>query len=259
MSPGASGGAGAGGAGAPALAVEGVSHRFGARAALDDVSLAVPQGQFVALLGPNGAGKTTLFAVVTRLYASQAGRVALFGHDLDREPSRALARLGVVFQARTLDTDLTVRQNLLYHAALHGIARKAAEARIAALLDRVGLMDRRDDKIRTLSGGQSRRIEIARALIHGPDLLLLDEPTVGLDLDSRSDIVAIVRALVREEGLSVLWATHIFDEIQPQDRIVVLHGGRIVARGLAGALSEPSGSLETAFRQMTASGPRRVA
>ncbi|WP_407519960.1 ABC transporter ATP-binding protein [Methylobacterium oryzisoli] len=241
----------------PALQVERVSHRFGSRAALDDVSLAVPRGQFVALLGPNGAGKTTLFSVVTRLYANQDGTVAIFGHALSREPSRALARLGVVFQARTLDTDLTVRQNLLYHAALHGIARRAADARIAALLGRVGLLERRDDKIRTLSGGQSRRIEIARALIHAPDLLLLDEPTVGLDLEARADIVAIVRALVREEGLSVLWATHIFDEVEPQDRVVVLHKGRVVARGLAGALSEPSGSLEASFRQITAEAGRR--
>ena len=158
----------------------------------------------------------------------------------------------MVFQARTLDTDLTVEQNLLYHAALHGIARTAAKSRIAGLLERVGLTDRRADKVRTLSGGQSRRIEIARSLVHHPSLLLLDEPTVGLDLESRADIVAIVRALVREEGLSVLWATHIFDEIEPEDRVVVLHRGRIVARGLAGTLSEPSGSLETAFRQMTA-------
>ena len=124
----------------------------------------------------------------------------------------------MVFQARTLDTDLTVEQNLLYHASLHGIARKAAKARIAVLLDRVGLSDRRDDKVRTLSGGQSRRIEIARSLVHEPRLLLLDEPTVGLDLESRADIVAIVRALVREEGLSVLWATHIFEEIDGERR-----------------------------------------
>ena len=184
----------------PALQVERVSHRFGSRAALDEVSLAVPRGQFVALLGPNGAGKTTLFSVVTRLYANQHGTVAIFGHDLAREPSRALARLGVVFQARTLDTDLTVRQNLLYHAALHGIARRAAEARIAALLGRVGLLDRRDDKIRTLSGGQSRRIEIARALIHAPDLLLLDEPTVGLDLEARADIVRIYEGFLNGES-----------------------------------------------------------
>ncbi|CAA2144626.1 MULTISPECIES: ABC transporter ATP-binding protein [Methylobacterium] len=242
-----------------ALDVAGVSHRFGARAALSDVSIRVERGRFMALLGPNGAGKTTLFSVITRLYASQDGRVSIFGHGLDREPSRALARLGVVFQARTLDTDLTVEQNLLYHASLHGIARRAAKARIAALLARVGLSDRRDDKVRTLSGGQSRRIEIARSLVHEPKLLLLDEPTVGLDLESRADIVAIVRALVREEGLSVLWATHIFEEIDGADDAVVLHKGRIVARGTADSIAQGDETLEAAFRRLVAEPPRQAA
>ncbi|WP_311275163.1 ABC transporter ATP-binding protein [Methylobacterium sp. WCS2018Hpa-22] len=242
-----------------ALDVAGVSHRFGARAALSDVSIRVERGRFMALLGPNGAGKTTLFSVITRLYANQDGRVSIFGHGLDREPSRALARLGVVFQARTLDTDLTVEQNLLYHASLHGIARRAAKARIAALLARVGLSDRRDDKVRTLSGGQSRRIEIARSLVHEPKLLLLDEPTVGLDLESRADIVAIVRALVREEGLSVLWATHIFEEIDGTDDAVVLHKGRIVARGTAASIAEGDETLEAAFRRLVAEPPRQAA
>ena len=242
-----------------ALDVAGVSHRFGARAALSDVSIRVERGRFMALLGPNGAGKTTLFSVITRLYANQDGRVSIFGHGLDREPSRALARLGVVFQARTLDTDLTVEQNLLYHASLHGIARRAAKARIAALLARVGLSDRRDDKVRTLSGGQSRRIEIARSLVHEPKLLLLDEPTVGLDLESRADIVAIVRALVREEGLSVLWATHIFEEIDGADDAVVLHKGRIVARGTAASIAEGDETLEAAFRRLVAEPPRQAA
>jgi ABC-2 type transport system ATP-binding protein len=243
---------------APALSVAHVGHRFGARAALADVSLSVERGRFTALLGPNGAGKTTLFSVITRLYNNQEGRVAIFGHGLDREPSRALARLGVVFQARTLDTDLTVEQNLAYHASLHGIGRAAARDRIGTLLDRVGLSDRRADKVRTLSGGQSRRIEIARSLIHRPSLLLLDEPTVGLDLESRADIVAIVRALVREEGLSVLWATHIFEEIAPEDDAVVLHKGQIVARGKAGSIGQGAESLEDAFRRLV-SEPGRAA
>ncbi|WP_232631212.1 ABC transporter ATP-binding protein [Methylobacterium sp. Leaf118] len=233
-----------------ALEIAGVSHRFGQRAALSDVSITVERGRFTALLGPNGAGKTTLFSVITRLYNNQEGRVSILGHPLDREPSRALAGLGVVFQARTLDTDLTVAQNLHYHASLHGIGRKAARARIEVLLARVGLSERRDDKIRTLSGGQSRRIEIARSLIHAPRLLLLDEPTVGLDLESRADIVGIVRALVREESLSVLWATHIFEEISSDDDAVVLHRGRIVARGKAGEIGAPGETLEAAFRRL---------
>lgn len=243
----------------PALDVAAVSHRFGQRAALSDVSLKVERGSFTALLGPNGAGKTTLFSVITRLYNNQQGRVSILGHPLDREPSRALARLGVVFQARTLDTDLTVAQNLSYHASLHGIAGRAARARIDELLERVGLADRRDDKIRTLSGGQSRRIEIARSLMHEPRLLLLDEPTVGLDLESRADIVGIVRALVREEGLSVLWATHIFEEVAPQDDIVVLHKGRVVARGRAGSIGTEGESLEATFRRLVAEPARNEA
>ena len=242
-----------------ALEVANVSHRFGSRAALSDVSLSVVRGRFTALLGPNGAGKTTLFSVITRLYANQDGRVSILGHALDREPSRALARLGVVFQARTLDTDLTVAQNLLYHASLHGMTRRAAKERIQTLLTRVGLLDRRDDKVRTLSGGQSRRIEIARSLIHGPRLLLLDEPTVGLDLESRADIVAIVRALVREEGLSVLWATHIFEEIGAGDAAIFLHKGRVVARGTAGSIAQGTESLEAAFRRLVAEPAKQAA
>lgn len=235
----------------PALAVDEVSHRFGRRPALDHVSLTVPQGRFVALLGPNGAGKTTLFSLVTRLYATRAGAVRIFGHDVARSPSAALSALGVVFQSRTLDLDLSVRQNLIYHAALHGLAGPVVTARIDELLALVGLQERASDKVRTLSGGQSRRVEIARALLHRPRLLLLDEATVGLDLASRRAIVALVRALVRETGLAVLWATHIFDEIEPDDAVYVLHRGRIVAAGDAQVLAAGAPSLEAAFRTLT--------
>lgn len=237
----------------PALAINGIGHSFGRRVALADVSLTVPQGGFVALLGPNGAGKTTLFALATRLYTTRQGSIAIFGHDLSHAPSAALGELGVVFQSRTLDLDLTVRQNLAYHAALHGLAGAAVRARIADLMEMVGLKDRLDEKVRTLSGGQARRVEIARALLHRPRLLLLDEPTVGLDLASRAAIVDIVRGLVRHEGLAVLWATHIFDEVEGEDAVYVLNRGRIIAQGraseIAGARAAPS--LEAAFRAMT--------
>jgi len=236
--------------GAPALEVAAVSHSFGRRKALDEVSLTVPQGRFVALLGPNGAGKTTLFSLVTRLYATRAGAVRIFGHDVARAPSAALSELGVVFQSRTLDLDLSVRQNLAYHAALHGLAGAEANRRIAELLAMVGLSERAGDKVRELSGGQSRRVEIARALVHRPRLLLLDEATVGLDLAARRSIVALVRALVREAGLAVLWATHIFDEIEADDDVFVLHRGRIIAAGAAAAIAG-QGSLEAAFRALT--------
>jgi ABC-2 type transport system ATP-binding protein len=235
-----------------ALSVETVSHRFGARQALADVSLEVARGRFVALVGPNGAGKTTLFSIVTRLYGNRSGRALVFGHDLNREPSQALAALGVVFQNRTLDGDLTLRQNLAYHAALHGISRRLARPRIEDVTARVGLRDRLDDKARHLSGGQSRRVEIARALIHGPRLLLLDEATVGLDVESRAAILALVRGLVRDEGLSVLWATHIFDEIEPDDDVYVLHRGSVVAHGRARELQAGKGSLAAAVRALTA-------
>jgi ABC-2 type transport system ATP-binding protein len=239
---------------APALEVEHVAHRFGSRQALADVSLMVPQGRFVALLGPNGAGKTTLFSVVTRLHASRTGTVRIFGHDLERASSLALAELGVVFQSRTLDQDLSVHQNLAYHAALHGLAGPEVRARIAGLLAQAGLGDRIDEKVRTLSGGQARRVEIARALIHRPRLLLLDEPTVGLDRASRSAIMAIVRKLVAE-GLSVLWATHIFDEIDPDDDVYVLHRGNVVAEGDTRSVIAATGShsLDEAYRVLTAS------
>jgi ABC-2 type transport system ATP-binding protein len=235
-----------------ALSIRGVGHRFGTRQALEGISFDVPPGAFVALLGPNGAGKTTLFSIITRLYQTRTGQVSVFGHDMHREPSRALSRLGVVFQTRTLDADLTVRQNLLYHSSLHGIPRREAAPRIASLLERVDLLDRIDDKVRTLSGGQSRRVEIARSLVHAPDLLLLDEPTVGLDLKSRSEIVSVIRALVRDEGLAALWATHIFDEVEPEDPVVILHRGRIIAQGRAREIAGEKGRLDTAFRALTA-------
>lgn len=244
----------------PALEARQVGHRFGARQALLDVSVTVPQGRFVALLGPNGAGKTTFFSIVTRLFHNRQGSVRIFGHDLRRASSLALAELGVVFQSRTLDQDLSLRQNLAYHAALHGLAGREARARIATVLARAGLAERIDNKVRTLSGGEARRVEIARALVHKPRLLLLDEPTVGLDLDSRTGILAAVRALVAEEGLSVLWATHLFDEIEPQDDLYLLHRGRIVAEGAVMGVIAASGSrsLEGAFRSFTATPDREA-
>jgi ABC-2 type transport system ATP-binding protein len=215
----------------PALAVHGVTHAFGARKALDDVSLDVPAGSFTALLGPNGAGKTTLFSLITRLYDNRSGGIHVLGYDVRRQPAAALSRLGVVFQARTLDLELTVLENLVYHATLHGMGFGAGRRRALELLEGAGLADRAKDKVRNLSGGQMRRVEIVRALMHRPRLLLLDEPTVGLDIASRAALVAQVRELVASAGIGVLWATHIIEEIGPGDRIVVLHRGRVRARG----------------------------
>jgi ABC-2 type transport system ATP-binding protein len=238
----------------PALAVNGLSHSFGPRKVLDDVAFEVRPGEFTVLLGPNGAGKTTLFSLVTRLYDHRSGSIRIFGRELKTDPSAALARMGVVFQQPTLDLDLSVEQNLSYHAALHGLSRRDGAARIARTLDRIGLADRRREKARRLSGGQRRRVEIGRALLHGPDLLLLDEPTVGLDVPSRQFLIDHVRTLCRGEGLAALWATHLLDEVDEAARIVVLHRGRIVARGTADDVRAQAGGapdLRAAFDVLT--------
>jgi ABC-2 type transport system ATP-binding protein len=215
-----------------ALEVAGVGYSFGARRALDGVSFAVEPGSFTALLGPNGAGKSTLFALATRLFDCREGRIAINGHDLKRQPGQALASLGVAFQQPSLDLDLTVLQNLRFASALHGLGGKAAEARIGQALERLELTGRAHDKARILNGGHRRRVEIARALMHGPALLLLDEPTVGLDVPSRRLLIAQVHALCREDNIAVLWATHLIDEIDPDsDQVVLLHKGKVRAQG----------------------------
>jgi ABC-2 type transport system ATP-binding protein len=214
-----------------ALSVESLSHAYGARRALHDVTFAIQPATFTVLLGLNGAGKSTLFSLVTRLFGTQRGTIHIFGHDVARAPGEALRLLGVVFQPRTLDLDLSVRQNLLYHAALHGIGARDARERADKVLGRIGLSDRARDKVRDLSGGQMRRIEIARALLHEPRLLLLDEPTVGLDIKSRADMLDHVRRLVAEERVTALWATHLIDEVADGDDVIVLHQGRLLAHG----------------------------
>ncbi len=235
------------------LIVAGVSHRFGEKPVLDNVSLRVPTGAFTVLLGLNGAGKSTLFALITRLYDNVSGEIRILGHDVRRKPTAALQRLGVVFQSRTLDSDLTLQQNLLYHAALHGIGRQEAGRRAAEALKVVGLEDRANEKVRNLSGGQARRVEIARSLLHRPSLLLLDEATVGLDIGSRESVLGIVRGLVAREGLGVLWATHLIDEIAPEDNIVLLHKGKVLYQGsLPGFLAASGASnARDGFRIMT--------
>lgn len=240
-------------AGMPALSIDGVSHSYGPRIALADVSFAVAPASFTALLGLNGAGKSTLFSLITRLFGIQAGRIGIFGHDIRSAPGEALRLLGVVFQPRTLDLDLSAMQNLIYHAALHGIARGEARVRGDEVLARLGLADRADSKVRDLSGGQMRRLEIARALLHRPRLLLLDEATVGLDVKARADILDHVRQLVAEQGIGVLWATHLFDEVGPGDDLVVLHQGHVLAHGPVPQIIAEAGAqdIHAAFMRLT--------
>lgn len=243
---------------APALEVTRLSHAYGARKALDDVSFAVQPATFAVLLGLNGAGKSTLFAILTHLYAARTGRVRVLGHDMARQSRLALAELGVVFQSRTLDPYLTIEQNMLYQAALHGIGRKAARDRSRSLIARVGLADQMRNRVSTLSGGQARRVEIARALLHEPRMILLDEPTAGLDVKARADILALVRELVARDRVSVLWTTHLVDEIRDDDQVIILHEGRLRAAGLARDVNAEAGAatIADAFARVALAGGR---
>jgi ABC-2 type transport system ATP-binding protein len=236
----------------PALAVSAVSHFYGRRKALDDVTFAIEPGSLTVLLGLNGAGKTTLFSLITRLFATRHGAIRIFGHDVGTEPGAALRVLGVVFQPRTLDLDLSVMQNLMFHAALHGMTAREAWGRALEVLQEIELSDRAGDKVRELSGGQVRRVEIARALLHRPRLLVLDEPTVGLDINARGAMLAHVRGLV-STGVAVLWATHLVDEVAGGDDVVILHEGRVLAHGPVTRIVSEAGAadIRTAFTQMT--------
>ena len=236
----------------PALIIESLSHNFGDVQALDDVSLNVQPGTFTALLGVNGAGKSTLFNLITRLYSNRTGQIIVCGHNMGSAARSALAKLGVVFQSRSLDGALTVAQNIEYQGALQGIGRAESMKRGTELLARVRMEDALAKKVATLSGGQARRVEIARALLHRPALLLCDEPTVGLDVKSRTEIVADMHALAAEEGTGILWATHLIDEIEPDDPVVVLHKGRVLAANTARVISDGQ-DLSDAFLALTGS------
>lgn len=239
-----------------ALAVDAISYAYGAKQALARVSFTVEPGRCAILLGPNGAGKTTLFSLITRLYDAPEGRIEIAGFDLRRRSSEALARLGVVFQQPTLDLDLSVMQNLRYHAALYGLSAREAGLRIEAELARQNMYDRRFETVRQLNGGHRRRVEIARALLHRPELLLLDEPTVGLDVPSRQAIVDYVHQLCAEGRAAVLWATHLIDEVHADDQLVVLHRGSVRASGsVPEVLSAASAAgIADAFRRYTEEG-----
>jgi ABC-2 type transport system ATP-binding protein len=236
----------------PALAIAGLSHFYGRRQALDAVTFAIEPATFTVLLGLNGAGKSTLFSLVTRLFAARQGSIRIFGHDIGRAPGEALRTLGVVFQPRTLDLDLSVLQNLMFHASLHGIGARDAHARAEAVLANIELSARAGDKVRDLSGGQVRRVEIARALLHHPRLLVLDEPTVGLDIKARAAILAHVRGLAAA-GVCVLWATHLVDEIDDGDDVVILHEGRVLAHGPVPRVVRDAGApdIRAAFTRLT--------
>lgn len=236
------------------LAVEGAHKSYGAREALRGVSFRVARGEFVALLGPNGAGKSTLFQLLTGLFNADRGQIAVCGHDIRHHAVRALAHIGVVFQQSTLDLDLSVEANLRFHARLHGLGSRCGRERIEEALRRQGLAERARDPVRSLSGGNRRKVELVRAMLHEPAVLLMDEATVGLDPASRRQLLEEVLAL-RGRGVGILWATHLVDEAEAADRVIVLHRGRVLAKGRPGELASQAGeTLADAFLRMTGAG-----
>ena len=214
-----------------ALEIKNVSHKFGNFTALNNVSLKIHSGDFTVLLGLNGAGKTTLYSLITRLYNNISGSIKILGFDVRESPVGALKNIGVVFQQPTLDLDLSVLENLQYHSSLHGIETFEAKKRIDIEIKRIKLEDKIKNKVRSLSGGQRRRVEIARSLLHKPKLLLLDEPTVGLDIGSRQMILKHVKSMCKESNLAVLWATHLIDEIDKGEKVIIIDKGEVVESG----------------------------
>jgi len=239
------------------------------RPALDHLSLDVTSGQIYGLLGPNGGGKTTLFRLLATLMPPQAGRITIASHDLATNPDAVRATIGVTFQHASLDKRLTVFENLMHQGHLYALSGRPLSQRIEAALKIVGLVDRRDDLCETLSGGMQRRVEVAKGLLHQPRVLLLDEPSTGLDPGARLDLWQALLQL-RESGMTILLTTHLMDEAARCDRLGIIHEGRLVATGSPASLQgELGGSVifveadeleqtKTELLQMVKSGVTRV-
>ncbi|MCG8585714.1 MAG: ABC transporter ATP-binding protein [Pirellulales bacterium] len=219
-----------------AVRVDDVTHRYGDRVALDRVSLEVKAGEIFSIVGPNGSGKTTLFRLLSTLATVQDGAVAVGGHTLPKDVSAVRRSLGVVFQAPSVDKKLTVAENFRHQAALYGMNRRACADRENELLVRFGIEGRRDDRVETLSGGLRRRLELAKALVHRPTLLLLDEPSTGLDPGARREMWNYLGEIRDRDGITVVATTHILEEAEKADRVAVFDGGRVVALDTPDAL-----------------------
>jgi ABC-2 type transport system ATP-binding protein len=226
---------------APVISVENVLHRYENRTALNGVSFTVRPAELFGLLGPNGSGKTTLFRILSTLMLPTAGRATIMGCDAAREPSRVRRQIGVVFQAQSIDLKLTAYENLWHQGHLYGLHGPALTSRIQEILSRVGLADRAKELVETFSGGMQRRIELAKGLLHHPGVLLLDEPTTGLDPGARRDLWQYLQMLRDEEQVSVLVTTHLMEEAERCDRLAIMNEGNLVALGTPAELKSEIG------------------
>jgi ABC-2 type transport system ATP-binding protein len=224
-----------------AVEVEGLSRSYGSRKALDGVSFVVGRGEIFGLLGPNGGGKTTLFRILSTLLPPSSGRAAIFGQDVVRQSREVRRRVGVVFQGPNLDRKLTAAENLIQQGHLYGLRGKPLRERIERLLADLELEDRKDDLVETLSGGQRRRVEVAKGLLHKPALLLLDEPSAGLDPGVRRALWDALRAARAAEGVTILLTTHLLEEAEQCDRLAILDQGKLVALGTPDSLKQEIG------------------
>ena len=213
------------------IQVEGLRHNYGKRAALNGISFAVKAGEIFALLGPNGSGKTTLFRILSTLMLPTSGRALVGGFDARTQSDEVRSRIGVVFQAQSVDIKLTAAENLWHQGHLYGLHGAELKARIAAMLGRVALADRANERVETFSGGMQRRVELAKGLMHHPSVLLLDEPTTGLDPGARRDLWQYLQQLRTEEQVSIIVTTHLMEEAERCDRLAILNAGEIVALG----------------------------
>jgi ABC-2 type transport system ATP-binding protein len=213
------------------IVLDELTHSYGERLALDRLSFEVRAGEIFGLLGPNGSGKTTLFRILSTLMTPTAGRASIQGFDVAREPNKVRQQIGIVFQARSVDIKLTVAENLKHQGNLYGLSGARLKSRIDDVLGRVGLLDRKGDFVETLSGGMQRRVELAKGLIHSPSVLLLDEPSTGLDPGARRDLWQYLATLRDQEGVAILVTTHLMEEAEHCDRLAILNEGRLVALG----------------------------
>ncbi len=221
--------------------VSNLTHRYGERYALSEVSFAVSGREIFGVLGPNGGGKSTLFKILATMMDPASGRASIAGFDIATQAADVRRRIGVVFQSQSLDRKLTVAENLRAQGHLFGLSGSVLRGRVERGMDRLGLADRRNDLVETLSGGLRRRVEIAKSLLHEPSVLLMDEPSTGLDPAARRELWNYIEELRTAQGITVLLTTHILEEADRCDRLLLLHQGKVVSTGTPAELKSRIG------------------